>query len=101
MRIHGAQNWSVLVIAALNNSALLIEPSSLCVKESIVGLEHHGLEEDWRANILHVEQLTCVIKKAQVPVNFVGHPLVEKMTSVDDTQSLVRLLLAYVGRQFH
>ncbi len=36
----------------------------------LAGLEHHGLEEDWRANILHVEQLTCVIKDNLAELSF-------------------------------
>ncbi|KTD42012.1 tRNA pseudouridine(13) synthase TruD [Legionella parisiensis] len=34
------------------------------------GLEHYGLEEDWRANILHAEQLTCVIKDNLAELSF-------------------------------
>lgn len=53
----------------------------------------------WKANRIHtikkcINRMAVILpfekilyEKAQVPVNFVGHPLVEKMTSVDDTQS--------------
>ncbi|CAM2920723.1 tRNA pseudouridine(13) synthase TruD [Legionella anisa] len=36
----------------------------------LAGLEHYGLEEDWRANILHAEQLTCVIKNNLAELSF-------------------------------
>ena len=53
----------------------------------------------WKANRIHiikkcVDQMAVILpfektiyEKAQVPVNFVGHPLVEKIISVDDSQS--------------
>ncbi|MGM9453155.1 lipid-A-disaccharide synthase [Legionella bozemanae] len=53
----------------------------------------------WKANRIHlikkcIDQMAVILpfekiiyEKAQVPVSFVGHPLVEKITSVDDCQS--------------
>ncbi|KTC88973.1 lipid-A-disaccharide synthase [Fluoribacter dumoffii] len=53
----------------------------------------------WKANRIHlikkcVDQMAVILpfekplyEKAQVPVNFVGHPLVEKITTVETSQS--------------
>ncbi|CAM3111626.1 lipid-A-disaccharide synthase [Legionella steigerwaltii] len=53
----------------------------------------------WKANRIHlikkcVDRMAVILpfektlyEKAEVPVNFVGHPLVEKITSVDNSQS--------------
>lgn len=37
----------------------------------IAGLERHGLEEAWRANILFVEQLECVIQGKTAELSFI------------------------------
>ncbi|WP_454785138.1 tRNA pseudouridine(13) synthase TruD [Legionella sp. WA2024007413] len=36
----------------------------------LTSLELYGLEEDWRANILHVEELSCVIKGNDAELSF-------------------------------
>ncbi|CAM2787484.1 hydrogenase [Legionella steigerwaltii] len=36
----------------------------------LAGLEQYGLEEDWRANIVHVGQFTCVIKENLAELSF-------------------------------
>lgn len=36
----------------------------------LTGLERYGLEEDWRANILHAEQLTCDIIENTAELTF-------------------------------
>ncbi|KTC79021.1 tRNA pseudouridine(13) synthase TruD [Legionella cherrii] len=36
----------------------------------ITGLAQYGLEEDWRANILHLEQFTCLIKENTAELSF-------------------------------
>ncbi|MCW8443484.1 lipid-A-disaccharide synthase [Fluoribacter gormanii] len=53
----------------------------------------------WKANRIHlikkcIDRMAVILpfekilyEKAQVPVNFVGHPLVEKIASVDESQS--------------
>ena len=37
----------------------------------ITGLEQYGLDEAWRANILHVEQLECMIKNDTAELSFI------------------------------
>ncbi|MFT4058333.1 MAG: tRNA pseudouridine(13) synthase TruD [Legionella sp.] len=37
----------------------------------IAGLEQHGLEESWRANILHVQQFACFIEGNQAELSFI------------------------------
>ncbi|MCE0723957.1 lipid-A-disaccharide synthase [Legionella resiliens] len=58
----------------------------------------------WKANRIHlikqcIDQMAVILpfekiiyEKAQVPVSFVGHPLVEKITSVDDRQAQRKIL---------
>ncbi|RUR23349.1 tRNA pseudouridine(13) synthase TruD [Legionella qingyii] len=36
----------------------------------LAALEHYGLDEDWRANILHVKQFTCIIKDNLAELSF-------------------------------
>lgn len=37
----------------------------------IDGLEHYGLEEAWRSNVLHVEQFECVIQDNTAELSFI------------------------------